>query len=142
MSYIQLNNITKHYGRGDAAVKAVRGMSFAIDNGEFVGVMGESGSGKSTLLSMMGALNTPSSGTYQVEGIDVYGLSQDRRADFRREYIGFVFQSFHLITYLTVIGKRHAPLDHTEGEDPGETRNGGPGPGTGGPGGKIPPAAQ
>jgi putative ABC transport system ATP-binding protein len=110
MSYMQLNNITKLYGHGDAAVKAIRGMSFAIDGGEFVGVMGESGSGKSTLLSMMGALNTPSSGTYQVEGIDVYRLSQDRRADFRREYIGFVFQSFHLISYLTVIENVMLPL--------------------------------
>jgi len=85
-------------------------MSFSIAKGEFVGVMGESGSGKSTLLSMMGALNTPSGGTYTVDDIDVYGLTQDQRADFRREYIGFVFQSFHLIPYLTVIENVMLPL--------------------------------
>jgi putative ABC transport system ATP-binding protein len=110
MSYIQVDNLTKQYGSGEAVVKAIRGMSFHIEEGEFVGIMGESGSGKSTLLSMMGALNSPTSGTYTVNGIDVYGLGQDQRAEFRREFVGFVFQTFHLIPYLTVLENTMLPL--------------------------------
>ena len=98
MSYIKADNLIKLYGAGDSVVPAVHGMSFEIDSGEFVGIMGESGSGKSTLLSIMGALNTPTSGGYLVDDIDVYNLSHDRRADFRREFLGFVFQSFQLVT--------------------------------------------
>jgi len=78
--------------------------------GEFVAVMGESGSGKSTLLSMMGALNTPTSGEYSVDGLEVYQLGQDQRADFRREFLGFVFQSFHLVPYLTLLENVMLPL--------------------------------
>jgi putative ABC transport system ATP-binding protein len=103
MDYIEADHLVKKYGEGEAAFVAVKGMDFHIEQGEFVAVMGESGSGKSTLLSMMGALNSPTSGTYRVDGIDVYNLSQDQRAEFRREYLGFIFQSFHLIPYLTVI---------------------------------------
>jgi putative ABC transport system ATP-binding protein len=89
---------------------AVGGMSFRIKMGEFVAVMGESGSGKSTLLSMMGALNTPTSGEYSVDGLEVYKLGQDQRADFRREFLGFVFQSFHLVPYLTLLENVMLPL--------------------------------
>ena len=103
MSYIHAENLVKQYGTADAAVMAVGGMSFRIKMGEFVAVMGESGSGKSTLLSMMGALNTPTSGEYSVDGLEVYKLGQDQRADFRREFLGFVFQSFHLVPYLTLL---------------------------------------
>jgi putative ABC transport system ATP-binding protein len=110
MSHIQVDNLMKQYGSGEAVVKAIRGMSFHIEEGEFVGIMGESGSGKSTLLSMMGALNSPTSGRYIVNGIDVYGLGQDQRAEFRREFVGFVFQTFHLIPYLTVLENTMLPL--------------------------------
>ena len=110
MSYIRTENLVKQYGTGDAAVRAVRGVSFEIQLGEFVAVMGESGSGKSTLLSMMGALNTPTAGVYAVDGLQVYSLQQDRRADFRREFLGFVFQSFHLVPYLTVLENVMLPL--------------------------------
>ncbi|HYA01530.1 MAG TPA: ABC transporter ATP-binding protein [Syntrophobacteria bacterium] len=110
MSYIRAENLVKQYGEGDAAVTAVRGVSFDIEPGEFVAIMGESGSGKSTLLSMMGALNTPTAGTYQVDGMEVYSLDQDRRADFRREFLGFVFQSFHLVPYLSVLENVMLPL--------------------------------
>jgi putative ABC transport system ATP-binding protein len=72
--------------------------------------MGESGSGKSTLLSMMGAMNAPTSGEYRVDGVPVYSLGQEERADFRRKYLGFVFQSFHLIPYLTVVENVMLPL--------------------------------
>ncbi len=110
MSYIQAKNLIKQYGTADAAVMAVGGMSFRIKMGEFVAVMGESGSGKSTLLSMMGALNTPTAGNYSVDGLEVYELGQDQRADFRREFLGFVFQSFHLVPYLTLLENVMLPL--------------------------------
>ncbi len=110
MSYIRAEHLTKQYGSGDAAVMAIRGMSFEIQMGEFVAVMGESGSGKSTLLSVLGALNTPTAGNYVVDGLEVYDLGQDQRADFRREFLGFVFQSFHLVTYLTILENVMLPL--------------------------------
>jgi putative ABC transport system ATP-binding protein len=110
MSFIKADNLVKHYGTGDALVMAVRGISFEIEEGEFVAVMGESGSGKSTLLAMMGALNTPTDGQYSVDDIDIYNLTRDQRADFRREYLGFVFQSFNLIPYLTLAENVMLPL--------------------------------
>lgn len=110
MSYIIAEELMKQYGSGDAAVQAVRDMTFKIDAGEFVGVMGESGAGKSTLLSMMGAMNAPTTGRYIVDEIDVYSLSQEQRADFRREFLGFIFQSFHLLPYLTVVENVMLPL--------------------------------
>ncbi|UCD79217.1 MAG: ABC transporter ATP-binding protein [Desulfobacterales bacterium] len=110
MSYIKAENLTKIYGSGDAMVTAVDDISFEIKEGEFIGIMGESGSGKSTLLGMMGAMNAPSSGRLIVDDIDVYGLRQEQRADFRREFLGFIFQSFHLVPYLTVIENVMLPL--------------------------------
>lgn len=110
MSYIVAENLVKLYGSGDAAVPALRGASFEIETGEFVGVMGESGSGKSTLLSIMGAMNAPTSGSLHVDGIDIYSLKQEQQADFRREFLGFVFQSFYLVSYLTVIENVMLPL--------------------------------
>ena len=110
MSYIKAQNLVKVFGSGDTAVHAVRGISFEIEAGEFVAVMGESGSGKSTLLSIMGALNTPSSGFFEVDGIDIYRLNGDQRADFRREYLGFVFQSFNLVPYLNLTENVMLPL--------------------------------
>jgi putative ABC transport system ATP-binding protein len=110
MSNIVAENLLKTYGRGDSAVTAISEVSFTINSGEFVGVMGESGAGKSTLLSIMGAMNSPTSGSYRVEDIDVYGLPQERQADFRREFLGFVFQSFHLVPYLTVVENVMLPL--------------------------------
>jgi putative ABC transport system ATP-binding protein len=110
MTYIEANQLVKQYGEGETAVSAVKGMSFHIGKAEFVAIMGESGSGKSSLLSMMGGLSSPTSGRYVVNDIDVYGLSQDKRAEFRRDYLGFVFQSFHLISYLTVLENVMLPL--------------------------------
>ena len=110
MSFIVIDNITKRYGSGDSEVKALNGVGFTIRSGEFVGIMGESGAGKSTLLSVMGAMNTPTEGRYVVDGIDVYTLRNEQQADFRREYLGFVFQSFHLVPYLTVMENVMLPL--------------------------------
>jgi len=110
MTFIQLDNLTKQYGKGETAVMAVCGMGFNVSEGDFVAIMGESGSGKSTLLSIMGALNSPTKGRYRVGDIDVYALGQDQRAEFRREFLGFVFQSFNLIPYLTVLENVMLPL--------------------------------
>ncbi|MDJ0721153.1 MAG: ABC transporter ATP-binding protein [Desulfobacterales bacterium] len=110
MSHIIGQALSKYYGRGAAAVTAIEAMDFEIQSGEFVAVMGESGAGKSTLLSIMGAMNAPSAGTLTVEGIDVYDLEAERRADFRREFLGFIFQSFHLIPYLDLEENVMLPL--------------------------------
>jgi len=110
MANIIAENLCRSYGQGDTSVYAVSGVNFTIEFGEFVALMGESGAGKSTLLTMMGAMNTPSEGCYQVDGIDIYGLSAEQRADFRREYLGFVFQSFHLVPYLSVLENVMLPL--------------------------------
>ena len=110
MSYIQVKNVGKLYGEGDAAVTAVADMSFEIEAGEFIAVMGQSGSGKSTLLSILGALNTPTSGRLVVDDVDVYAMDQEKRADFRRESIGFIFQNFNLIPYLTLAENVMLPM--------------------------------
>ena len=110
MAFIEGENLIKQYGSGEGAVMAVRGINLNIEKGELIAVMGESGSGKSTLLSILGALNTPTSGRYRVGEKDVYCLSQEERADFRREFLGFVFQSFHLVSYLTVKENVMLPL--------------------------------
>ncbi len=110
MSFIVADNLTRNYGSGDATVRAVEQINFQIEAGEFVGVMGESGAGKSTLLSIMGAMNAPTHGRFLIDAIDIYALRQEQRADFRREYLGFVFQSFHLLPYLTVLENAMLPL--------------------------------
>ncbi len=116
MSYIIAENLFKKYGDGDSAVTAISDITFQIESGEFVGVMGESGAGKSTLLSIMGAMNSPTSGRYVVDDIDIYSLSQEQQADFRREFLGFVFQSFHLVPYLTVLENVMLPLTTVKAE--------------------------
>jgi len=115
MSLIVAKNLVKEYGKSDAVVTAIRDISFEIESGEFIGIMGESGAGKSTLLSVMGAMNAPTSGNFLVDDIDVYSLGQEKRADFRREFIGFVFQNFHLIPYLTVGENVMLPLSIVKG---------------------------
>jgi ABC-type lipoprotein export system ATPase subunit len=94
---IQLKNITKTYTMGDSTVFALRDVSLEITAGDCVAIMGPSGSGKSTLMHILGALDTPTSGTYKLDGHDVSKLSQDELAQIRREQIGFVFQSFNLL---------------------------------------------
>ncbi|HSO73005.1 MAG TPA: ABC transporter ATP-binding protein, partial [Thermodesulfobacteriota bacterium] len=110
MKYINLEKIAKTYGSGEGKVSALQEISLSLQAGEFVAIMGESGSGKSTLLSVLGVLNTPSGGSYQVNGVDVYSLNGEQQADFRRETLGFVFQSFHLIPYLSVLENVMLPL--------------------------------
>lgn len=110
MSYIIADDLVKTFGNGDVTVTAVAGISFDINEGDFIAIMGESGAGKSTLLGMMGAMNAPTSGRLIVDDLDVYSLGKEQRADFRREFLGFIFQSFHLVPYLTVIENVMLPL--------------------------------
>jgi len=110
MSLINLNQVTKHYVNGADCVIALQKVSLAVDEGTFLGVMGASGSGKSTLLSVLGCLTSPTSGTVDIDGIDVYGLLQEKQADFRREYLGFIFQSHNLIPYLNALENVMLPL--------------------------------
>jgi putative ABC transport system ATP-binding protein len=91
MSNITARQLGKSYGRGSGTVHALSNVNFTIDSGEFVGIMGESGAGKSTLLSILGAMNTPTTGALTVDDIDVYGLKSEQRADFRREFLGLCF---------------------------------------------------
>lgn len=119
MSYIQVNNVIKEFGTGDAKVAAVKGIDLSIAQGEFICIMGESGAGKSTLLSMLGGLLSPSGGEILIGEVDIYKLKRDRLADFRREFMGFIFQSFQLVPYLNVLENVQLPLavtHHSEGE--------------------------
>lgn len=109
---IELKNITKTYQTGDIAFQALRGVSFTINNGEFVAIMGPSGSGKSTLMHILGALDTPTSGTYILDGKDVSMLSDDELAMIRNHSIGFVFQAFNLLPRTTVLRNVSLPLVH------------------------------
>lgn len=112
MSFVVVNNIGKVYQSNgvDSAVCVLDGINLEIEEGEFVSLMGPSGSGKSTLLTIIGAMNHPSDGQVLVDDIDVYGLSEERRADFRREYLGFVFQQHHLMPYLNALENVMLPL--------------------------------
>jgi len=110
MSLIEINNLKKHYISGDETVEALRGVDISIDEGEFITIMGQSGSGKSTLLSVLGGMNHPTSGDVEMAGVKLYQLSAEKLADFRAASLGFVFQSFHLISYLTALENVMLPL--------------------------------
>ncbi len=107
---IEIKNITKTYKTGDVSFNALNGVSFTINDGEFVAIMGPSGSGKSTLMHILGALDSPTSGTYFLDGKDVSTLSDDELADIRRDKIGFVFQAFNLLPRTTVLRNVTLPL--------------------------------
>jgi putative ABC transport system ATP-binding protein len=116
MSFVTLENVSKVYhqtapanGAG-SAVRVLSDVNAEIEQGEFVCLMGPSGSGKSTLLTVVGAMNRPTEGRLLIDGIDVYGLSEERRADFRREYLGFVFQQHHLMPFLNALENAMLPL--------------------------------
>lgn len=107
---IACRDIKKIYGTGDTAVTVLKGLTFSIKEGEFVAIMGPSGSGKSTLMHILGALDTPSSGEYFLDGKDVSALSDEELADIRREKIGFVFQAFNLLPRTSVLRNVSLPL--------------------------------
>jgi putative ABC transport system ATP-binding protein len=103
MSLIDIRNLSKTYDSGDERVSALLDLDLTIEGGEFISIMGPSGSGKSTLLTILGGLNHPTNGEVVVDEIPIYRLPLERLADFRREYVGFIFQSFQLILHLMVI---------------------------------------
>ena len=102
MNLLEVKNLSKTYGSGEAAVHAIKGVSFRVPKGEYVAVVGESGSGKSTLLNLIGALDTPTSGKVWIDGRDIFSMKERSLTVFRRRNIGFIFQSFNLIPELTV----------------------------------------
>ncbi|MCL6520359.1 MAG: ABC transporter ATP-binding protein [Armatimonadetes bacterium] len=110
MPLILIQNLVKTYRIGSIEIPALRGVSFKIDRGEFVAIMGPSGSGKSTLLNIIGCLDRPTSGTYILDGQDVSKLSDASRAAIRNRKIGFVFQSFNLLPRLTALDNTLLPL--------------------------------
>ncbi len=111
---IQCKEITKSYYNGDVETPVLKGISFQIEKGEFVAIMGPSGSGKSTLMHILGALDTPTSGNYILDHHDVSMLSDDELADIRRTKIGFVFQSFNLLSRASVLRNVMLPLVYAD----------------------------
>jgi putative ABC transport system ATP-binding protein len=107
---IEIHNVTKTYVSGDVETQALRSVSFTINDGEFVAIMGPSGSGKSTLMHILGCLDTPTSGTYLLDNRDVSQFTDDELADIRRDKIGFVFQAFNLLPRATVLRNVMLPL--------------------------------
>lgn len=107
---IDIRNITKTYGSGGTALQALRGISFKIEDGEFVAIMGPSGSGKSTLMHILGCLDTPTSGSYFLDKKDISKLDDEELADIRKDKIGFVFQAFNLLPRTTVLRNVMLPL--------------------------------
>ncbi len=107
---IELTGVTKTYGQGRSAFPALRGIDLRIVQGEFVAIMGPSGSGKSTVMNLLGCLDTPSSGVYKFQGVQVGKLSRDQRALLRRHFLGFVFQDFNLLARTTALENVELPL--------------------------------
>jgi putative ABC transport system ATP-binding protein len=109
---IEVSAVRKTYNLGGVAVHALRGVSISIGLGEYVAIMGPSGSGKSTLMHILGCLDTPTAGTYRINGTDVEGLDEDDLSDLRSRYIGFVFQSFNLVPRTRALANVALPLQY------------------------------
>ncbi len=102
MKILEVQNLCKTYGKGEAEVRALDHVSFSVGKGEFIAIVGESGSGKSTLLNVVGALDNPTSGRVLIDGKDIFSMPEKKLTVFRRQNIGFIFQSFNLIPELNV----------------------------------------
>lgn len=102
MEILRVSNLCKTYGTGETKVNALKNVSFSLEKGEFAAIVGESGSGKSTLLNCIGALDTPTSGTILIDGQNLFSMKEESRTIFRRRNIGFIFQSFQLVSELNV----------------------------------------
>ena len=112
MNVIEVNNITKHYHLGSQTVEALRGVTFEIKQGEFIAIMGPSGSGKSTLMNIIGCLDSPTNGTYNLNNKEVSTLEGDELAGIRNREIGFVFQNFHLLARNSALDNVMLPLKY------------------------------
>lgn len=117
MKVLQTNSLTKVYGSGENSVRALDGVNFSVENGEFVAIVGTSGSGKSTLLHMLGGLDRPTSGSVTVAGKDIFSLKDEALTIFRRRKIGFVFQNYNLVPVLNVYENIVLPIQ-LDGEIP------------------------
>lgn len=117
MKVLQANSLTKVYGSGENSVRALDGVNFSVENGEFVAIVGTSGSGKSTLLHMLGGLDRPTSGSVTVAGKDIFSLKDEALTIFRRRKIGFVFQNYNLVPVLNVYENIVLPIQ-LDGETP------------------------
>jgi putative ABC transport system ATP-binding protein len=107
---IQLENLVKTYHVGETEVRALRGVTYAVERGDFVAIMGASGSGKSTMMNIIGCLDKPSSGRYLLDGVDISKMDRNQLAEIRNQKIGFVFQSFNLLSRTTALENAELPL--------------------------------
>ncbi|MEM9953692.1 MAG: ABC transporter ATP-binding protein [Chloroflexota bacterium] len=119
---VKANNLTKEFMSGEVQVKALHGISLEIQRGEFVGIIGPSGSGKSTLMGLIGGLDTPTSGTIAIDGVDISSMKERKLTRIRNEKIGFVFQSFNLIPTLTAVENVALPIQFARNSEFNATR--------------------
>ncbi|MCI6825768.1 MAG: ABC transporter ATP-binding protein [Spirochaetia bacterium] len=112
MNVIELENVQKIYSMGEEKVYALKGISFSVEQGEFISIMGPSGSGKSTCMNMIGCLDTPTSGIVRIDGMETLKMKEKALAELRNRTIGFVFQQYHLIPSMTVLENVMLPLKY------------------------------